>query len=106
MNFRFAAVFAALFSLSAAAAIPEPPTLDATSYMLYDFDSGEVLVSSNPDIKVGPASITKVMLAYVVFDEIKKAASSSKMKPPSAKKPGSRALIPPSHACFSTWARR
>lgn len=72
MNFRFAAVFAALFSLSAAAAIPEPPALDASSYLLYDYDSGEVLVSSKPDLKVGPASITKVMLSYVVFDEIKK----------------------------------
>lgn len=72
MNFRFAAVFAALFSLSAAAAIPEPPALDASSYLLYDYDSGEVLVSSQPDLKVGPASITKVMLSYVVFDEIKK----------------------------------
>jgi len=72
MNFRFAAVFAALFSISAAAAIPEPPALDASSYLLYDYDSGEVLVSSKPDLKVGPASITKVMLSYVVFDEIKK----------------------------------
>lgn len=72
MKLRAFALLAALFSLSAAAAIPEPPTLDATSYLLYDFDSGEVLVSSNPDLKVGPASITKVMLTYVVFDEIKK----------------------------------
>ena len=72
MKLRVFALLAALFSLSAAAAIPEPPALDATSYLLYDFDSGEVLVSSNPDLKVGPASITKVMLTYVVFDEIKK----------------------------------
>ncbi len=72
MILRFAAVLAVLFSLSAAAAIPEPPALEASSYLLYDFDSGEVLASSNPDLKVGPASITKVMLAYVVFDEIKK----------------------------------
>lgn len=72
MKLRVFALLAALFSLSAAASIPEPPALEATSYLLYDFDSGEVLASSNPDLKVGPASITKVMLTYVVFDEIKK----------------------------------
>lgn len=57
---------------TAAAAIPEPPKLEASSYVLLDFDSGEVLVASNPDLKTGPASITKVMLTYVVLDEIKK----------------------------------
>ncbi len=66
------ALAALLLSLPALAVIPEPPALDATSYVLYDYDSGEVLVSQKPDLKVGPASITKVMLAYVVFDEIKK----------------------------------
>lgn len=67
------AALLALFSFSASAlAIPEAPKLDATSYVLLDYDSGEVLVSVNPDLKVGPASITKVMLTYVVVDEIKK----------------------------------
>ncbi len=57
---------------AATGAIPEAPKLDATSYVLMDFDSGEVLASSAPDLKTGPASITKVMLSYIVFDEIKK----------------------------------
>lgn len=72
MKLRFAALLAALFSLTAAAAIPDPPALNASSYLLYDYDSGEVLASHNPNLKVGPASITKVMLTYVVFDEIKR----------------------------------
>ncbi len=72
MKLPVLAALAALLPLSVVAAIPEPPALEASSYVLYDFQSGEVLASSNPDLKVGPASITKVMLAYVVFDEIKK----------------------------------
>ncbi|MES2883861.1 MAG: D-alanyl-D-alanine carboxypeptidase family protein [Pseudomonadota bacterium] len=67
-----AAVVLSLFSLTATAAIPDAPKLDATSYVLLDYDSGEVLASTEPDLKTGPASITKVMLSYVVFDEIKK----------------------------------
>lgn len=67
-----AAALAALFSLTASASIPDAPALEASSYVLYDYQSGEVLVSSQPDLKVGPASITKVMLSYIVFDEIKK----------------------------------
>ncbi len=69
---RLAALSLALFAGLATAAIPEPPVLEASSYVLYDYQSGEVLVSSNPDLQVGPASITKVMLTYVVFDELKK----------------------------------
>ena len=73
MTLRFTvALLAALLSFATRAAIPDPPALEATSYVLYDFASGEVLAESNPTLKAGPASITKVMLSYIVFDEIKK----------------------------------
>ena len=74
MKSRFAVALAVALSFSSAApaAIPEAPALEASSYVLLDHDSGEVLVAVNPDLKVGPASITKVMLTYVVIDEIKK----------------------------------
>jgi len=49
---------------------PAPPTLGANSYILMDFNSGDVLVESNPDMRVEPASITKVMTSYVVFTEL------------------------------------
>ncbi|PPE74499.1 serine-type D-Ala-D-Ala carboxypeptidase [Solimonas fluminis] len=58
-------------SLSLHAAIPAAPTLEASSYALLDYDSGELLAASNPDQRVGPASITKVMTAYVVLEEIR-----------------------------------
>jgi len=49
---------------------PAAPTLGANSYILMDFNSGRVLVESNPDMRVEPASITKVMTSYVVFHEL------------------------------------
>jgi len=49
---------------------PAAPTLGAKSYILLDFNSGHVLVESNPDMRVEPASITKVMTSYVVFTEL------------------------------------
>lgn len=50
---------------------PAAPALGANSYILMDFNSGDVLVESNPDMRVEPASITKVMTSYVVFNELK-----------------------------------
>ena len=50
----------------AAKPIPNPPAMDATSYYLVDFDSGRVLAEKNPDDRVEPASITKLMTAYLV----------------------------------------
>ena len=52
-------------------ATPEPPQVNASSYILMDFHSGHVLASDNPNLQVEPASITKMMTAYVVFSEIK-----------------------------------
>jgi len=55
-----------LFTISAAAKVEIPaPRLDATSYVLYEQDSGRVLAESNADERVEPASITKVMTVYV-----------------------------------------
>lgn len=49
---------------------PAAPSLGANSYILLDFNSGHVLVESSPDLRVEPASITKVMTSYVVFIEL------------------------------------
>ncbi len=47
--------------------VPAPPQLGARSYILMDFNSGDVLVEQNADERVEPASITKLMTSYVVF---------------------------------------
>ncbi|MDJ0778316.1 MAG: D-alanyl-D-alanine carboxypeptidase family protein [Gammaproteobacteria bacterium] len=50
--------------------IPNPPQIDATSYYLVDYDSGQVLAEKDPDKAIEPASITKLMTAYLVFKAI------------------------------------
>lgn len=50
--------------------LPAPPQLSAQSYMLLDFNSGQVLAESNPDLRMEPASLTKMMTAYVVSREV------------------------------------
>ena len=59
-------------SVALADPVPAPPVIDAASYALLDFQSGELIASNNPDARVEPASITKVMTVYIAFDEIKK----------------------------------
>jgi len=67
-----AALLLSIATLPAFAAIPAPPAIEAVGYALIDAASGELLASSNPDQRVEPASITKVLTAYVALDEIKK----------------------------------
>ncbi len=50
--------------------IPSAPNLNARSYHLTDFHSGEVLASKDPDLKLAPASMTKIMTALIVFREL------------------------------------
>ncbi|MEZ3183579.1 D-alanyl-D-alanine carboxypeptidase [Pseudomonas sp. LM13] len=56
----------------AAQILPSPPQLAAKSYMLMDAASGEVLVEHNGDERLPPASLTKLMTAYIATLEIQK----------------------------------
>jgi D-alanyl-D-alanine carboxypeptidase (penicillin-binding protein 5/6) len=58
---------AAAATSSSAAPIPPPPSVDAHAYILVDFQSGRVLAQSHMDDRAEPASLTKLMTAYVVF---------------------------------------
>src|SRR5690606_2322072 len=51
-------------------AIPAPPQLAAKSYVLMDAASGKVLVDNNGDERLPPASLTKLMTAYIATLEI------------------------------------
>ncbi|HET6564781.1 MAG TPA: serine hydrolase, partial [Xanthomonadales bacterium] len=55
---------------SGPAPIPAAPVLGANSYILQDFHSQQILVEHNSDMRVEPASITKLMTSYVVFKEL------------------------------------
>ena len=55
---------------AAPAVIPAPPLINASSYLLMDYNSGQVLVSHNIDEKLPPASLTKIMTTYVAASEL------------------------------------
>ncbi len=49
-----------------------PPELTAKSWVLMDFNSGSVIAEYNADMPIEPASLTKVMLTYVVFGKLER----------------------------------
>jgi serine-type D-Ala-D-Ala carboxypeptidase (penicillin-binding protein 5/6) len=50
---------------------PQPPEIEARAYLLIDTTANQVLASKNADQPVEPASLTKLMTAYLVFDALK-----------------------------------
>lgn len=66
------ALVASTISISIAFAQSVPaPTIAAKSWLLLDATSGQVLASQNPNARVEPASLTKIMTAYLVFEAIR-----------------------------------
>ena len=60
------------FSIMSASAqiIPSPPQVSAKGYFLVDYTTGKVIAEGNPDTKLAPASLTKMMTSYVIGVEI------------------------------------
>ena len=52
-------------------AVPQPPSIQASAYVLMDFNSGKIVASHDANKKVEPASLTKMMTMYVVDQELK-----------------------------------
>jgi D-alanyl-D-alanine carboxypeptidase (penicillin-binding protein 5/6) len=92
--------FACVLSFAAQAQLaPQPPTVAAKSWLLLDAGSGQVLASHNPDTRAEPASLTKLMSAYLVFAALKqKTLKPDQVVPVSTKAwktGGSRTFIEP-----------
>jgi D-alanyl-D-alanine carboxypeptidase (penicillin-binding protein 5/6) len=51
-------------------AVPSAPSLNARGHLLLDFDSGVVIAQQSAGERLEPASLTKIMTAYVVFSEL------------------------------------
>jgi serine-type D-Ala-D-Ala carboxypeptidase (penicillin-binding protein 5/6) len=51
-------------------AIPGAPQVDARSYILVDYQTGKVLAANNATERMEPASLTKLMTAYILFHEL------------------------------------
>ena len=47
--------------------VPTPPAIAAKSWLLYDFGAAQTLAAANPQQRVEPASLTKLMTGYLVF---------------------------------------
>ena len=54
-----------------AAVIPKPPPIAASAFLLMDFDTNAILMEHNIDQRLEPASLTKILTAYVAFSELK-----------------------------------
>jgi D-alanyl-D-alanine carboxypeptidase (penicillin-binding protein 5/6) len=72
MKKLFVAIAATVFTLSISQAQVLPsPTLAAKSWVLLDATSNQVLASQEPAMRIEPASLTKIMTAYVAFEAIR-----------------------------------
>ncbi len=98
MKKHLIALFAAL-CLQAAAQMPQPPEVAARSYLLFDITANQMLAQKDIDSPVEPASLTKLMTAYLVFDALRSKKIDLKQTLPVSerawKMPGSRMFIDP-----------
>ena len=63
-----ATIAASLLTMSAAIAQSLPtPTIAARSWLLLDVTSSQIIAAQEPDMRIEPASLTKIMTAYLVF---------------------------------------
>lgn len=90
----------AFLCFAAGAQVPQPPEIAARSYLLVDVTANQVLAGREVDSPVEPASLTKLMTAYLVFDALRvKKIALQQALPVSVrawKMPGSRMFIDPS----------
>ena len=91
-----------LVALTAAAQAPQPPQppeVAARTYLLVDVTANQILAAKDIDVPVEPASLTKLMTAYLVFDALKAKKIDLKQTLPVSerawKMPGSRMFIDP-----------
>jgi D-alanyl-D-alanine carboxypeptidase (penicillin-binding protein 5/6) len=89
----------ALLCLAAGAQAPQPPEIAARSYLLMDITANQVLAGRDIDSPVEPASLTKLMTAYLVFDALRAKKIDLQQRLPVSerawKMPGSRMFIDP-----------
>ena len=65
-------LFLSLSMIAEESFIPDPPSVNATNYILIDSTSGRILAEKDADERIEPASITKIMTGYVAADQAEK----------------------------------
>jgi len=92
-----AALVGLTMSAVSAQTAPQPPEIAARSYLLLDLTSDQVLAAREADNPVQPASLTKLMTAYLVFDALRLERLDLKQGLPVSehawRQPGSRMFI-------------
>ncbi len=88
----------ALLPFAAWSQLP-PPSLAARSALLLDMSSGQTLAATDADMKIEPASLTKLMTAYLVFAALRDRKLTPDQRPPVSapayKAIGSRMFVDP-----------
>jgi D-alanyl-D-alanine carboxypeptidase (penicillin-binding protein 5/6) len=51
---------------------PGKPNVDASSWLLMDYETGNVIMEENADERLPPASLTKMMTSYIIADQLHK----------------------------------
>jgi D-alanyl-D-alanine carboxypeptidase (penicillin-binding protein 5/6) len=96
---RLVAVPLCLAAFAATAQAPQPPEIAARAYLLLDVTANQILAAKDIDSPVEPASLTKLMTAYLVFDALRSKKIDLKQTLPVSerawKMPGSRMFIDP-----------
>ena len=96
---RILLAFLLSFSLQAQGAAPQPPSVIGKAWMIGDLSSGQVIAAQKADERFEPASLTKLMTAYVVFSALRdrKLAPDQQVNVSTRawKAPGSRMFIEP-----------
>ena len=86
-------------ALTAAAQTPQAPEIAARSYLLLDVTANQILAQKDIDMPVEPASLTKLMTAYLVFDALRNKkinlTQTLSVSDRAWKMPGSRMFIDP-----------
>ncbi len=86
--------------LTAGAQALQPPEIAGRAFLLYDVTSSQVLAAKDPDAPVEPASLTKLMTAYLSFDALRakkiSLTQTLSVSERAWKMPGSRMFIDPS----------
>ncbi|WP_427914376.1 D-alanyl-D-alanine carboxypeptidase family protein [Ramlibacter sp. MMS24-I3-19] len=89
----------ALLSLCASAQVPQPPEVAARSYLVLDVSANQMLAGRDIDSPVEPASLTKLMTQYLVFDALRARKITLQQALPVSerawKMPGPRMFIDP-----------
>ncbi len=84
---------------TAHAAALQPPSILAKSWIVGDLSSGQILAAEKPDLRIEPASLTKLMTAYLVFGALREGTLRLDREVPVSthawRAPGSRMFIEP-----------